>query len=111
MRRLFDPAVTLMNRLKYPRKFALMAFVISLPFLTFMYLLINEINLDTAFAKKESLGARYNQSIILFLRDLQQHRGMVNALISGDISFEEELLKIQAQTEDDACQQAPHAVG
>jgi signal transduction histidine kinase len=101
MRRFFDPVVSLMNRLKYPRKFALMAFVISLPFLTFMYLLINEINMDTTFAKKESLGARYNQAIILFLRDLQQHRGMANAFISGDTAFKEKLLKMQAHIEDD----------
>lgn len=100
MRSFFDPAVTLMNHLKYPRKFALMAFVISLPFLTFMYLLINEINIDTTFAKNESLGARYNQAIILFIRDLQQHRGMANAFLSGDSSFKEELLKMQAQIED-----------
>ena len=66
-----------------------------------MFLLINEINRDTAFAKKEGLGARYNQAIILFLRDLQQHRGMVNAFISGDISFKKELLKMQARIEDD----------
>ncbi len=100
MRRFFDPAVTLMNRLRYPRKFALMAFVISLPFLTFMYLLINEINTDTAFAKKEGLGARYNQAIMIFFRDLQQHRGMANAFISGDISFKKELLKVQARIDD-----------
>ncbi len=48
MKKIFAPAVSLMNRLKYPHKMALMALVFSLSLLTFMYMLIIEINADVS---------------------------------------------------------------
>ncbi|RJQ16118.1 MAG: HAMP domain-containing protein [Nitrospiraceae bacterium] len=101
MRKIFEPAVRLMDRLGYPRKFALMAIVISLPVLAFLFLLISEINRDVSFAKKERLGVRFNHAVMKFFQDLQQHRGMAAAFIEGDASFREKILERQSHIAND----------
>jgi len=63
-----------MNRLRYPQKFALMAFLFSLPLLLFLFLLVGEINKDVSLAKKERLGLEFEQAAMRFFEDIQQHR-------------------------------------
>ena len=50
------PAVALMNRLTYPRKFALISLLFALPLGLVMYLLISEMNDRIEFARKEIQG-------------------------------------------------------
>ncbi|RJQ53345.1 MAG: HAMP domain-containing protein [Nitrospiraceae bacterium] len=97
----FNPAVKLMDRLRYPRKMAVIAFVFSVPLLLFMYLLITEINADIHFAEKEKLGAKYNEAVMRFVRDVQQHRGMSNAFLTGDASFRAKIIEKQSHVDND----------
>ncbi|MDD5241260.1 MAG: nitrate- and nitrite sensing domain-containing protein [Sulfuricella sp.] len=46
-------------------------------------------------------GIRVNRLVMRLLLDLQQHRGMVNAFLSGDSSFKPRLEKKQAEIEND----------
>lgn len=41
---LLSPAIAVMNRLKYPQKFALISLVFALPLALVMYFFISEIN-------------------------------------------------------------------
>lgn len=91
MKNLFKPAVTLMNRLSYPQKMGVVALVASLALGTLLYMLISEINVMINFSKKEIQGNRYNSTMSIFLKDIQQHRGMVNAFLMGDESFRDTL--------------------
>ena len=52
MKNLFRPAVSLMNRLKYPRKMGLVALIFSLPLAVFLYLLLSEINRGIEFGEE-----------------------------------------------------------
>jgi len=101
MKQLFKPAVTLMNRLSYPRKMGVVAIVFSLTLAAFLYLLISEINLKISFSKKEILGSRYNMTMNMFLKDLQQHRGLANVFLMGDESFRYSLKEKQSRIKTD----------
>ncbi|KGF71928.1 hypothetical protein DO97_14320 [Neosynechococcus sphagnicola sy1] len=61
----FQPATTLIHRLKYPQKFALISCVFILPLGLVMYLLLSEIQTRINFAQKEIVGN-------LYLRPLSQ---------------------------------------
>jgi PAS domain S-box-containing protein len=101
MKNLFKPAITLMNLLKFPQKMAVMACIFSLPLAVFLYLLITELNTGIHLAEKEQQGVAFTQSIVKLLKDLQQHRGMSNALLSGDDSFKEHIKLISADIKED----------
>jgi PAS domain S-box-containing protein len=101
MKNLFKPAITLMNRLKFPQKMAVVACIFSLPLAVFLYLLITEINTGIHLAKKEQQGVVFTQYIAKMLKDLQQHRGMSNALLRGDASFKERIKLKSADIKED----------
>jgi signal transduction histidine kinase len=101
MRKIFEPVVLLMNRLRYPQKFALIAFLFSLPVLFFLYLLISEINNDVSIAKKERLGLEFEHAVMRFFQDVQQHRVLAGAVFEGGDSFRAKLLDIQSRIESD----------
>jgi len=91
----------LMNSLKFPRKMAAVAFIFSLPVSVFLYLLISEINTGIEFAYRERLGLEYTQNINKLLQDMQQHRGMSNAFLSGAASFEKNVAVKESEIEHD----------
>src|SRR5215813_1018386 len=59
MRTWLTPGVSLMNRLHYPQKFALVSVVFALPLALMMYLWLAEIGDRLAFARKERAGLEY----------------------------------------------------
>ena len=58
-RLLLAPAVAVMNRLTYPRKFALISLLLALQLGLVMYLLTSEMNDRIEFAQKEIQGDQY----------------------------------------------------
>jgi methyl-accepting chemotaxis protein len=101
MSNIFRPAIRLMNSLKFPRKMAAVAFIFSLPVSIFLYLLISEVNTGIEFAYRERLGLEYTQHINRLLQDMQQHRGMANAFLSGAASFEKNVAVKESEIEED----------
>jgi PAS domain-containing protein len=68
----FQPATRLINRLKYPQKFALLSFVLLLPLALALYLLLSEIQGQINFATKELEGLHYLQALEPFQQGLLQ---------------------------------------
>ncbi len=101
MKKFLAPAIALMDRLRYPKKFALIGllFVFSLGVMT--YMVISEARVSLNFTKKEKLGIEYIYPVRKLLENLQQHRGMTNALLSGDKSFSQKISEKQIQIEED----------
>ena len=97
----FRPAIYLMNRLRYTRKLALLALIMAVPVCLFMYILVAQINGKIEAARKERLGLDYIRVVTVLMRDVQQHRGLANAYISGDIKVKERLSNKQIEIEDD----------
>src|ERR1700694_4148061 len=101
MESLFKPAIKLMNRLRYPQKFLLVGVVLLVPLLLVMYEYISATNNVINFASKEQLGLVYNAPVVKFLKDMQRHRGLAVALLTGDTSFQTELTSNEADIEAD----------
>ncbi|HEY9909476.1 MAG TPA: SpoIIE family protein phosphatase, partial [Thermosynechococcaceae cyanobacterium] len=96
--KLLDPVTFMMNRLKYPQKFALISFIFLLPLGLVMYFLSSEIQGRVDFAKKERLGNQYLRPLhhlstkIPRLRLLQQDT-------FNQTSYANETSQLQAQIE------------
>ena len=95
------PARALMDRLTYPRKFALISVLFALPLAVVMYLLVSEINDRIEFSYKEKLGNRYLRP----LRDLSEHAGesymLARAYAQGQVALRPDLVRAQAAIDGD----------
>jgi signal transduction histidine kinase/DNA-binding response OmpR family regulator len=56
---IWRPGVAILNRLTYPRKFALISLLFILPLVLVLALLLQELNARVAFAQKERVGTQY----------------------------------------------------
>lgn len=101
MKRLFNPAVSLMNHLQFSQKFLLVGLFCLIPLAITLYLLIGEINHQIDFAERERMGLEYNSAVKQLIDDTQQHRGMSSAFLNGDSSFKEKLLAKEDQINKD----------
>ena len=99
LRYLFDPAVQLMNRLSYPRKFAAagMLFALPLVFVTSQYIVM--LNERVEVCQQGLAGNRAVRLMVPLWRVLYEHRQLVtqtgvprdNALAEADLQFREKL--------------------
>jgi len=69
------------------QKLALIPITLLIPLAILLYLFVASQRNDIAFATKEVQGSKYLQAIFPLLRNIAQHRGMTNSLLSGDRSF------------------------
>ena len=76
MRSLVTPAVALMNRLRYPQKFALISLLFALPLGLMLLFWLGEIEDRLAFARKERAGVEY----VVALRRLLEPLEIIQAL-------------------------------
>jgi diguanylate cyclase (GGDEF)-like protein len=93
MRGVLYPAVALMNRLTYVKKFILIGVLVMLPVLLTVNLLIAGIDKQIEATEKERRGVEYNVAVRDLMELLQQHRGMLNAYLNGSEHFGEQLDK------------------
>ena len=76
MKMVFAPAVKLLNRLTYPRKFGLIGLLFALPLGLITFFLVRELNERIAFSARERLGYEYLRPVQQFASDLRDHRGL-----------------------------------
>jgi methyl-accepting chemotaxis protein len=81
---LMQPAVKLLNRLRYPWKFALVSVVFLIPLLSLAAAVLLRVTSDVAFLQKEIVGVEYLAATRPLLEQLPAHRGLANAVLSGD---------------------------
>ena len=95
------PARALMDRLSYPKKFALISILFALPLAVVMYLLLSEINQRIESTQREILGGRYLRP----LRNLHEHAGeshmLARAYAQGEIALRPDLVRVQAAIDED----------
>ena len=72
-RRLFAPAVALMDRLTYPRKFLLISVLFGIPLALATYFLFGEINDSLEIARRQVIGLRYLEASQPLFRRIQEH--------------------------------------
>ncbi len=85
------PGVALMRRLSFPKKFLLVSIFLLLPLLLARYFIGAEIDSQIELAQRERTGLKQIRPLLELLPLLQRHRGLSNAVLSGDDSFKPEL--------------------
>jgi PAS domain S-box-containing protein len=91
------PALFVMNRLRYPQKFAVISLLFALPLGFVLYLLLSEINDRIAFAHKEILGTQYLRPLRGLLEHVPQSRILAFDYANGQVSVRPELIRQQAK--------------
>ncbi len=84
VRRLLEPAVTLMSRLRYPQKFLLISVLFAIPIGLMMYLWLAELDARLAFARKERSGLEYLVALRHVIEPLERSRGLRLLADRGD---------------------------
>ncbi len=89
MKALFGPAITLMNRLSYPKKYLVMGSMTSLAILILMFHLFTSLSSSIRGAREELVGIERLQDTQKLIRALQIHRGASTAVLSGNKALED----------------------
>ena len=76
MTRLLTPAVALMSRLRYPRKFMLISLLFSIPLALMMYLWLAQLDAQLTFTAQERVGLEYARGLARLLEPLQRAHGL-----------------------------------
>jgi hypothetical protein len=84
MRSFFSPAIGLMNRLTYPRKFLLISVVFAVPLAIVTVILFKEINASLDTARRQTEGLRYLAAIQPLFRAVQEQMEAMVTTASGD---------------------------
>ena len=93
MKQLFTPAISLMEKLRFPQKFGLIFVVILIPLIILAFFQVSVINDKIAFLESESRGIEYIKIIRLPFEVIQQHRGMTSAYLHGSTEFKERIIE------------------
>jgi len=99
MKYLFEPAVQLMNRLKYAYKFGVIALLIVLQAFVLIYMLASELNKNIDFAMRERVGVQYIQTLTQLLYEAQTYRSLHYDFSNGNSTVHEQLLAQQANVD------------
>jgi signal transduction histidine kinase/HPt (histidine-containing phosphotransfer) domain-containing protein/ActR/RegA family two-component response regulator len=94
---LIRPGVLLMNRLRYPHKFALISLLFAIPLGLTMSLWLTEIGARVAFAAKERAGLEYVVALRHLLEPLERARGLAPLVAAGDTSAAGQLAEQRAR--------------
>jgi PAS domain S-box-containing protein len=101
MKKLFNPAISLMNHLKYPQKFVLISILFVLPLALVMTLLIREMNSRIDFAQKEFYGNAYLRPLRAMLEHTLENKMLADQYLQGDASLKPQLLSNQTKIDQD----------
>jgi PAS domain S-box-containing protein len=101
MRKLFTPAIALMNRLTYPRKFTLITLLLAVPLALALWFLILSINTGVQVAQFELNGTAYLRPLRRLLEHALLNKQLSNDYLAGNSSLRAALLDNQAQIDAD----------
>ncbi|WP_160691329.1 methyl-accepting chemotaxis protein [Clostridium sp. C2-6-12] len=98
---LFKPAILLMNRLKFLKKFGLIFIISLLPMSLILINLVIQINNKIEVNNNQMIGLNYNSAIRSLVQHAQQHRGLSSTYLSGNISVKDQILAKQGEIQKD----------
>ncbi len=98
--RVLVPARWLMDRLTYPRKFALISLIFILPLAAVLYFLLAEINNGIEFAQKEIKGNQYLRTVRHLQHQVGEGRFLLSLYTQNKVAIRPELVRQQGQIDD-----------
>lgn len=84
MKVLFAPAILLLNRLRFPVKFALLGLIALLVVGALLFQLALSLRESIAYAEKELDASERLPRVLKVIQLLQQHRGLSSGVLSGN---------------------------
>ncbi len=100
-KKIFQSAITIMNRLTYSGKMLLLTAVFLIPIVILTFQLALQFGKDIDFTRQERKGVEYLGPTLSLLQHVQQHRGASNTYLSGDGSFKDIMVQKQASIKED----------
>lgn len=88
---IFKPAIAIMNRMKFYRKFILIFIVFLIPLSVFITMQIKDAQEVYKIKSSQSEGIHTNIMLRSMTQHIQEHRGMASAYLNGDESFKKDL--------------------
>ena len=101
MKKLFNPAIALMNRLSYPRKFVLISLLLIVPLALVMTFFTLTINSSIEVAQQEIDGDAYLRPLHKLLQHTLDEKELTNEYLSGNFSLRETIVNNQSQIDKD----------
>ncbi|MFZ2854319.1 MAG: methyl-accepting chemotaxis protein [Rhodocyclaceae bacterium] len=89
MQAIFSPAIALMNRMGYTKKFGVMGFLALLVILVLVFSLYSNLDKVVQASQKEIAGIEVIKPMARLVQYLQQHRGMSAGLLNGNEAMRE----------------------
>jgi signal transduction histidine kinase len=100
MKSFFQPAIAIMNRLRYPQKFLLVGALLLIPTMVLLTQYLNSVNYDIEFAENESIGTQYIAPLLKMLVTLQDHSHAWLRQIDGQVGNGTTILQTRAAFDD-----------
>lgn len=100
MKKIVGPAVYLLNRLRYPVKFALIFLIVLIPLLVLSSMLIASLDDEIAFIENERRGLAYIKVARLPIQFIQQHRGLTSAYHGGAEHLRKDIIDKRKQADE-----------
>ena len=89
MQSIFRPAITLMNRLRYQRKFLLLATAVGAVMAVLLFTVYSNLNHDIEVAEQELAGLQMLKPMNRMTQFMQQHRGLSSGVLNGNEAMKE----------------------
>ena len=96
---LFGPAIRLMNRLDYPRKFAVFGGLVLLALVVVAHSLYVSLNQDIGAAERELAGLERMRTLSSIVQRVQKHRGLAAGELGGVLAMAAERQAREAETD------------
>jgi len=100
MKQLLEPAVQIMNRLKYAYKFGMIGLLIVLQAAVLIYMLVSELNKNIDFAIRERGGIEYVTKLTDLFNEAQAYRNIQYDFSHGNKVPPEDVLAQQAKVDE-----------
>jgi serine phosphatase RsbU (regulator of sigma subunit) len=110
MKSLFKPAISLMNHLKYPQKFALISSIFVIPLSFASYTIFSEIKTRTDFTNKQLLGTTYLKAQRQLWEEIPQLQSLIQSN-SNQNQAEIQRIKSQVNTSLQALEKVDNRAG
>lgn len=95
LKALFSPSIALMNRLNYPRRFAILGMIVLVAIGAAVYSLFVNLDHSIGVFQRELRGLELVKPLNQFVQALQRHRGVSAAVLGGAESLRPEMASIE----------------
>jgi hypothetical protein len=89
MQAFFRPAIYLMNRLRYQRKFMLLGATVGIVMTVLLVTVYSSLQRDITMAEQELAGLQMLKPINRMTQFMQQHRGLSSGVLNGNEAMKE----------------------